>query len=93
MLECSIELMRYEKSISNKIKLANLKFEEKSQNEDVECLKNRKQNLDLACLNRRQVALTDFYELQEEISILSKEQDDKRLMRKFAKLEENRQKL
>ena len=86
MLECSIELMRYEKSISNKIKLANLKFEEKSQNEDVEYLKNRKQNLDLACLNRRQVALTDFYELQEEISILSKEQDDKKINEKICQI-------
>lgn len=78
MLKCSIELMKYEKSISNKIKSANLNFEKSSKEEDVKYLKNRKQNLESACLNRRKVTLANFYELREEIRILSKEQENQR---------------
>lgn len=78
MLKCSIDLMRYEKSISNKIKSANLNFEKSSKEEDVKYLKNRKQNLESACLNRRKVTLANFYELREEIRILSKEQENQR---------------
>ena len=78
MLKCSIELMRYEKSISDKIKSANLNFEKRSKEEDVKYLENRKQNLKSACLNRQKVTLTNFYELRGEIRILSEEQENQR---------------
>ena len=70
--------MRYEKSISDKIKSANLNFEKRSKEEDVKYLENRKQNLKSACLNRQKVTLTNFYELREEIRILSEEQENQR---------------
>lgn len=70
--------MRYEKSISDKIKSANLNFEKRSKEEDIKYLKNRKQNLESACLNRQKVTLTNFYELREEIRILSEEQENQR---------------
>ena len=78
MFKCSIELMRYEKSISNKIKSANLNFEKRSKEEDVKYLENRKQNLKSACLNRQKVTLANFYELRGEIRILSEEQENQR---------------